>query len=262
MDKEELTEEQIRLFLKYGTIPAGYSKEEIEELSGRNDQKNVIRGAYRDRLLGVDVYHFCEVCNSVTTTPFYPPGQRMRGRYNTSMREQKGDNKYNPEANSYCYICHKSMCEKCKAGIVCKDCIEFFPEPTKKKVLKRHKLYFSLNKIFFPIIVLCAISNFLPLAFPDVNISHFLLLAITFTSILPLFISFYIIHKFFEDTTVKFMNGLKEHPDKELVKKINALYYDSYDHPENLSGLNNPFFMGVFIIFPVLIILFTFLNFQ
>jgi len=240
MTKNELTEDQIQLYLQYGSIPAGYSKEEIEELTKHSIPDSYEHMAeYRNtRLVGKDYYRFCEICNR----PIW--GRKVVLYY-------PGDIRRHHNAYRYCYICHKSMCNGCMKGVVCKNCQEFFPEEIKEK----NK---SLNKrILMIIISSLALSSFsfialiaMVLIFPqgDLRIPMSILVSLIFLSFTSPFLSFYLIYQKQFKFTMNFIDNLNEYTeyDKDLVKKVSAVYDDGHGHIENERRLQH-FKIGLWI---------------
>ena len=266
MDKEELTESQIRLFMEYGTIPAGYNKEEMVELTENRNKSIASRYAYKDILLRRNVYHFCEICGTTVKSTFISVGQRFPGRYrvmSSSVKRFRKDSR-SYSSNDYCYICHKSMCESCKAGIVCKNCIEFFPDSTQNEIMKRHNLILKIKSIFGPLIILFFISFFADIfLFQNFDIPTYVYLTFLYFSFMPFNIIMYVIRKYFQDTIDEFFKELKKNPQnhEDITKKVYSLYYDSYDHPENLfntaKSANSITFLVLIVVFPLILILFT-----
>lgn len=265
MDKDELTEGQIRIFSEYGTIPADYTKEEMVELTEQGDKSKAIGYAYKDVLMRKNVYHFCEICDRKVNSTFIVLGQRPPGRYRV-MRSRNvwGSHRGNFSSNDYCHICHKSMCDDCKVGIVCKNCIEFFPETTQNDIMKRHNLISKTKKFFVPIILLFFISFFADtFLFPNFDIPTYVNLLYCYISFVPFTIFLFLNRKYFQDTIEEFFKDLKKNPQnhEDITKKVYALYYDSYDHPENLfSGprsANNITFMVLIVVFLLILLLFA-----
>ena len=261
MDKDELTEGQIRLFLEYGTIPAGYNKEKMVELTENRNKSITSKYAYKNILLGKNVYHFCEICGTIVNSTFISVGQRYPGRYRV-MRSRFAKGGYS--SNDYCYICHKSMCDSCKAGIVCKNCIEFFPDTTQNEIMKRHKLISKIKLIFGPLILLFFISYFTDtFLFQDFDIPTYVYLAYLYISFIPFFIFLFVLRKYFQDTVEEFFKELKRNPQnhEDITKKVYSLYYDSYDHTENLFNTAKYAkiitFLVLILIFPLILILFS-----
>ena len=74
--KEEITEEQRKFFLRYGTILAGYSKEEMIELTGHDYNEDDERYEHTELITNKNYYYKCEICHKPTEEIFYPTGQR------------------------------------------------------------------------------------------------------------------------------------------------------------------------------------------
>ena len=61
----------------------------------------------------------------------------------------------------------------------------------------------------------------------------------------------------------EFFKDLKKNPQNQegIAKKVYALYYDSYDHPENIFNMgksaNSLTFIVLLVVFPVILILFA-----
>lgn len=266
MDKEELTEGQIRLFLKFGTIPAGYTKEEMIKLTEQGSNSTAMNYAYEGIFTKKHYYHFCEICDKKVQSTFIVLGERYPGRYRvTGKKFRRSGYLYERfGSNNYCYICHKSMCDECKAGIVCKNCIEFFPETTQNEIMKRHNLISKIKIIFAPIILLFFISFFTDtFLFPNFEIPTYVYLAFAYTFFGSFFIIIHILRKYLQDTTEDFFKDLKENPQNhgDITKKVYALYYDSYDHPENLfitkPFSKRPVLMVMIVVFLVILLLFA-----
>ena len=244
MDKEELTEGQKRLFLQYGTIPAGHSKEEMVGLTGQEKILNDKRYAHKQPLTNRNIYNYCEICKRVIPKTFYPPGQRFRSNINNEgSRHGNRDGKY-------CFICHKSMCMRCQVGILCKNCIEFFPETIKNKFLTLKKSWniIRISSFFIILFSFLAMGTYPP-PIPNFGISKLVLIVLIYLSLLIHSFGFYYIHKYFEDTTENFLKDLKENPEynKNILNEVYAVYFDSFAHPENIYNLKNRFLIGLII---------------
>ena len=198
---KNLTEEQRRLFLKYESIPAGFSRAEMIELTGQNNQMNDRRYEHKEPITERNFYKHCEICKRILPVKFYPPGQRFRNRHSEAGIGKSG--------RGYCHICHKSMCSKCSVGIVCKNCIEFFPEPTKYKSITLKKWWKIIRYIgiFFPFFVITLIL-FSPPPISDLTYSELALIVLAYLVTLLSGISFYYIFKYFEDTIANFLKDL------------------------------------------------------
>jgi hypothetical protein len=253
MEKEKLTEAQIRLFYEYGTIPAGYSKEEVVELIPQNNQIGDERYSQNEPITNKNIYRFCEICNYEIRHSFHPPGQRIPNRYLkpfgtfTVSRLSRGTLRRGscPKiSKGYCHICHKSMCSKCSVGIVCKNCIEFFPDVIKNKSLtlkKWWKIIYYIG-IFFPFFAIGLIF-FSPPPISDLTYSELALIVLAYLVTLSSIISFYYIFKYFEDTTANFLKDLKDNPQnhESILNEVNSVYYDTFVHPESNSNLKGYF---------------------
>ena len=150
------------------------------------------------------------------------------------------------------------MCLKCGAGIVCKNCIEFFPEAIKNKflTLKNKWTIIRISSIivgFFSVLGLISFPGISDLGIP--KIFYFVLIYLVF---LFYKFSFYFIFKYFEDTTQNFLEDLKKNPQdhKNVLNEVYALYYDSFAHPESISNLKSYFLYT--LIFGLILITFLF----
>ena len=233
MDKNDLTEEQIQLFMQYGSIPAGYSKEEMENLTKHNKPDRYENMAeYRStRIVGKDWYRFCEICNR----PIYFSNRRNHRR---RRLYHSGDKRRRFNVSRYCYICHKSMCNSCMKGVVCKNCQEFFPEEPKLKNVS------LINLLLIIIISSLALSGFafiaiiaIVLIFPhvDLRIPISIIVFLIWLSFTSPFLTYYLITKNQLEFTRNFIENLNDNSkyDENLVKKVLAVYDDGHKHIEN-----------------------------
>ncbi|MBA7581301.1 hypothetical protein ES708_23203 [subsurface metagenome] len=237
MEKKELTEDQIQLFLQYGSIPEGYSKEEIVELTkhSRPDSYEHIAEYQNTPLVGKDYYRFCEICSR----PIWGSVRRLNRR---RFLYYPGDNRRRYNAFRYCYICHKSMCNSCKKGVVCKNCQEFFPEKPKLKNKSLINLlliiiFSSLALSGFALIALIAVVLIFPQA--DLRIPFTIIVFLIWFSFTSPFLTYYLITKNQLEFTRNFIEDLKENSnyDENLVKNVYSVYDDGHEHIENESRL-------------------------
>jgi hypothetical protein len=259
MDKEKLTEGQKKLFFEYGTIPAGYTKEDMIELTEQYRRENDERFTYKEpyiKFIGKkNTYRFCEICDRLITHRFHPPGQRYKNRYSLGL-DSYGSHPAN--FHGYCHICHKSMCWRCSTGIVCKNCIEFFPETTKNKFLTLKKRWQIIRLCGFIIPILCILAMFsYPDPILDFEIPKILLIVLVYIVSLSNNISFYFIFKYFEDTIENFLKDLKENPQnhEDVLNKVYAVYNDSFAHPESFPNLKKYFItklIGSIVMFTIM----------
>ena len=223
-------------------------KEEVMvELTGQDIQKEDKRYAHNDLLTNRNVYNYCEICQRPMQKNLFPPGQRFHYKYlhTSHWKRFRLSNSF----GNYCYICHKSMCTKCKVGVLCKDCIEYFPEVTKKKFLTLKKMWhIAWFSSFFILIfsTLGLISNYSP-TMPSFGIQNLVFILLAYFSVLLDVLGYYFIFKYFIDTTQNFLKDLKENPQRHenLIDKVNAVYSDSFDHPENFYHLKRYLLFGL-----------------
>ena len=247
MDKNELTEDQKQIFLQNGTKPDGYSEEEMVELTRQDIEMEDKRYAQKDLLTNRNVYNHCEICQRTISKNFYLPGQRFHYKYIHASHYKRF--RHSNSFGNYCYICHKSMCTKCKIGILCKNCIEYFPEAIKNKFLNLKKMwnitwFSSLFILVFSILGM--ISNLAPKV-PSIGISNLVFIPLAYFSVLLDVLGYYFIFKYFVNTTENFLKDLKENPQQHenLIDEVNAVYTDSLPHPENIYHLKRYLLFGL-----------------
>jgi len=222
-------------------------KMEKEELNGQAILIEDNRYSQEDLLTNRNVYDHCEICQRKTLKYYYPPGQRFHYKY-IHVSHYKRFRPSNSFGN-YCYICHKSMCTRCKVGIVCKNCIEYLPKTTKNKFLTLKKMWniiwisSFLLLVFF---IIGIISNLTP-KIPTIGIPNLVYIPLAYFSVLLDVFGYYFIFKYFNDTTENFLKDLKENPQqhKNLTDKVNAVYNDSCEHPENIYQLKRYLLFGL-----------------
>jgi len=200
------------------------------------------------------IYKHCEICKRRIRHTFHPLGQRFRNRYPPFFQESLRTDSQPAKLIGYCHICHKSMCKKCSVGILCKNCIEFFPETTKNKFLALKEMFKILKFCWFSLIIF-AFLGLIPIIslISDLGIPRFIFFVLLLLSDLLYNIGFYFIFKYFEDTTENFLKEMPQYHEKSL-NEVYALFYDSFDHPENISNLKK----YILLILLVKIVGFTF----
>jgi len=237
MDKEELNEGQ--------EIIMHEQDNEIEDK----------RYSQRDLLTNRNVYGHCEICQQKIPKNFYPSGQRFHYKYIHVSHFERF--RYSNSFGNYCHICHKSMCTKCKVGILCKNCIEYFPDATKNKFLTLKKIWniIWLSSFFILVFsILGMISNFAP-KMTSFGISNLVLIPLVSFSVLLDILGYYFIFKYFIDTTENFLKDLKETPrhHENLIDEVNAVYQDSCNHPESIYHLKRNLLFDLITSFLVII---------
>ena len=232
---KNLTEEQRRIFLKYDSIPAGFSRAEMIELTGQNNQMNDRRYEHKEPITEKNFYKHCEICKRILPHKFYPPGQRFRNRHSEAGIGKSG--------RGYCHICHKSRCFRCSVGILCKNCLGFFPEATKKKFLTYHKWWHIIRFTSFLLAVfsLVAVIPNIPLSIPHFGLPKLVIAALFYFSYIFPGLSMYYIFTYYENTTKNFLDDLKANPEQHegKIKEIYGLHFDSFDHPESRYELKS-----------------------
>ena len=218
------------------------------------------RFTHEDLLTNRNIYNHCEICQQKTSKNFYVSGQRFHYKYIHASHYKRF--RLSNSFGNYCYMCHKSMCTKCKVGILCKNCIEYFPEATKNKFLTLKKIWnITWISSFFILIfsILGMISNYAP-KIPSIGISNLVLIPLVSFSVLLDILGYYFIFKYFIDTTENFLKDLKENPQhhENLIDEVNAVYQDSCDHPESIYHLKRYLFFG--LVTSLLVITFFSLN--
>ncbi len=236
MDKEELTEGQKQ-----------YTEEELVDLTEQYIEIEDKRYAHKDLLTNRNVYSHCEICQRTIPKIFYLPGQRFHYNYIHASHYKRF--RHSNSFGNYCYICHKSMCTKCKVGILCKNCIEYFPEATKNKFQTLKKIWNItwFSSLFILVFSILGIFSNLAPKIPSFGISNLVLIPLAYFSVLLDVLGYYFIFKYFIDTTENFLKDFKENPQhhENLIDKVNAVYHDSYNHPESIYHLNRYLLFGL-----------------
>jgi hypothetical protein len=220
---------------------------EGQELIGQDIKIEDKRYSQKDLLTNRNVYGHCEICQRKIQKNFYPPGQRFHYKYIHVSHYKRF--RHSNSFGNYCHICHKSMCTKCKVGILCKNCIEYFPEATKNKFLTLKKIWnISWLSSFFILVfsLLGIISNLIP-KIPSFYIPNLVLIPLAYFSVLLDVLGYYFIFKYFIDSTENFLKDLKENPQhhENLIDEVNTVYSDSCDHPENIYHLKRYLLFGL-----------------